>query len=406
MGIETGFPEDIVDLFAGCGGMSLGFELAGYRCVLANEADEWASETYAANHPKTKVVTSDIRSLTSVTDLLRKHRIRARNIAGIIGGPPCQGFSMSGTRDPKDPRNSLFVEFLRFVSEINPPFFVIENVPGIRTLKLKSGRSAEAIIVDMANQAGFNVAVLQLNAWRFGVPQSRERVFIVGLRNDIPFVAERLIPEGIGSQDMAVTAWDAISDLPQIASGEVGSGMPYASRPKNAFQSWARERTPGVRNHDAMRHTQRLIERFSVIACGQSVEHVPVEHSQRKRGAPLERSGKAFGQNNMRVYPDRPAPTVPASFQSNFIHPYLNRNFTAREGARLQSFPDWYEFKGRRTTMSWERNLSQYQQIGNAVPPLLARAVAEAVRRYLQHPPAVDEMRLQRFQDATLFDPA
>jgi DNA (cytosine-5)-methyltransferase 1 len=155
-----------------------------------------------------------------------------------------------------------------------------------------------------------------------------------------------------------------------------------------------------------MRHTKRLIERFAVISAGQSVEDVPFEHAQRRRGAPLERSGKAFSQNNMRVFPNRPAPTVPASFQSNFIHPYLNRNFTAREGARLQSFPDRYIFKGRRTTMSWEENLSQYQQIGNAVPPLLARAVALSIRSYLRNPPTPGEAKLHESFTTTLFDAA
>lgn len=115
---------------------------------------------------------------------------------------------------------------------------------------------------------------------------------------------------------------------------------------------------------------------------GQSVADVDKCHQQRKRGDASQISGKVYSQNNMRPFPDRPSPTVPASFQSNFIHPFLNRNFTAREGARLQSFPDSYIFCGKRTTMSWEKNLSQYQQIGNAVPPLLSRAIAENLNVY------------------------
>lgn len=293
-------PNKILDLFAGCGGMSLGFELAGYECAIATEIDAWASDTYATNHPRASVLTADIRSLTSPLEVLGSAGVTPESIAGIIGGPPCQGFSMSGTRDPKDPRNSLFVDFLRFVSQIAPRFFVIENVPGIRSLKLKSGRSAERIIIELAREAGYNVLVLQLNAWRFGVPQSRERVFFIGIHESIPFVADRIDPIELCTQADAVTAWDAISDLPAIHSGEIGSELPYASDPMNSFQSWAREATPGVRNHDAMRHTKRLIERFAVISAGQSVEDVPFEHAQRRRGAPLERSGKAFSQNNMR----------------------------------------------------------------------------------------------------------
>ena len=131
-----------------------------------------------------------------------------------------------------------------------------------------------------------------------------------------------------------------------------------------------------------MRHTARLVERFAQIKYGQSVADVAEEYQQRKRGEADKISGKVYSQNNMRPYPDKPSPTIPASFQSNFVHPYLNRNYTAREGARLQSFPDTYIFCGKRTTMSWEKNLSQYQQIGNAVPPLLAKAIAKSIVDY------------------------
>lgn len=132
-----------------------------------------------------------------------------------------------------------------------------------------------------------------------------------------------------------------------------------------------------------MRHTDRLVERFSQIKHGQSVADVAEEHQQRKRGDAEKISGKVYSQNNMRPHPDKPSPTVAASFQSNFVHPHLDRNYTAREGARLQSFPDSYVFYGKRTTMSWEKHISQYQQIGNAVPPLLAKGVAESIKRYL-----------------------
>ena len=134
-----------------------------------------------------------------------------------------------------------------------------------------------------------------------------------------------------------------------------------------------------------MKHTARLVERFSHIGYGQSVADVAEEFQQRQRGAVDKVSGKVYSQNNMRPYPDRPSPTIPASFQSNFVHPYLNRNYTAREGARLQSFPDKYVFYGKRVTMSWEKNLSQYKQIGNAVPPLLAFSIANTIKDYFEN---------------------
>lgn len=134
-----------------------------------------------------------------------------------------------------------------------------------------------------------------------------------------------------------------------------------------------------------MKHTKRLIERFKCIKWGESLADVPEEHRQRKRGDASTISGKIFAQNNMRPFPDKPSPTIPASFQSNFVHPFYDRNYTAREGARLQSFPDSYIFKGKRTTMSWEKSLSQYQQIGNAVPPLLAKALAVMIEFYFDN---------------------
>ena len=134
-----------------------------------------------------------------------------------------------------------------------------------------------------------------------------------------------------------------------------------------------------VTNHVAMRHTPRLIARFEAIKQGQSLLDVWETHGSVKRGAPGEKSDVKFGQNNQRLFGNQPAPTIAASFQSNFIHPHLNRNFTAREGARLQSFPDDFIFEGMRTKMSWEKGLSQYQQIGNAVPVLMAKAIGECV---------------------------
>ena len=178
--------------------------------------------------------------------------------------------------------------------------------------------------------------------------------------------------------------WDAISDLPQINSGKGDEKQKYLIKPKNNYQKIMRKNSKEIFNHIAMRHTDRLIERFKQIKYGQSVKDVEKKYSQRKRGAANQISGKVFSQNNMRPFPNLPSPTVAASFQSNFIHPYLNRNFTAREAARIQSFPDTYIFKGKRTTMSWEKYLSQYQQIGNAVPPLMAKAMAKTIKNYFK----------------------
>jgi DNA (cytosine-5)-methyltransferase 1 len=146
-----------------------------------------------------------------------------------------------------------------------------------------------------------------------------------------------------------------------------------------------RKNSKSVKNHIAMRHTQRLIDRFKAIKNGQGLLDVWETHGSVQRGDPTKKSTVKFSQNNQRLHGDKPAPTIAASFQSNFIHPKLHRNFTAREGARLQSFPDNFVFEGMRTKMSWEKGLSQYQQIGNAVPPLLAYEIATRLKQVLEN---------------------
>jgi DNA (cytosine-5)-methyltransferase 1 len=366
----------ILDLFAGCGGFSLGFQMENFKSCLAIEIDLWASETYSYNHPKIPVLTKDIRKIDP-------KKLNLKNIDGIIGGPPCQGFSLSGNRDTKDPRNSLFVDFVRFVKILRPKFFVMENVKGLLSMKTKKNLLVKDIILEEFNKINYNVSLQVLSSANYGVPQIRERVFFIGLRDDIPFNDDKLIPNIEYSKKHYLKLWDAISDLPQIRAGKGYEEQEYSNKPKNKYQTLMRKNSKKIYNHIAMKHTDRLIERFKQIKYGQSVKDVDKKYSQRKRGAANEISGKVFSQNNMRPYPNLPSPTVAASFQSNFIHPYLNRNFTAREAARIQSFPDTYIFKGKRTTMSWEKYLSQYQQIGNAVPPLMARAIAKSLKKIL-----------------------
>ena len=379
----------VIDLFSGCGGMSLGFKLAGATSVVANEVDEWAGDTYEKNHPKTKLLRGDIRDIKDWSAIIPP-TFRGQ-IDGVIGGPPCQGFSLSGNRDAHDPRNSLFMDFLRCVTHFRPKFFVMENVKGLLSMKTADRSPVIEIILDEFSKAGYKTSYSILNSAWFGAPQLRERVFIIGVAENFPFNESLVFPQPEIQPDDYVTVDMAVSDLPLIESGEGEEQQTYRTPPQNDYQAWARKNSTSVFNHVAMRHTGRLIERFKVIKAGQSVAHVSEEHSAMKRGDPKIKSGKVFGQNNMRVFPDFPAPTVAASFQSNFIHPHLNRNFTAREGARLQSFPDDYIFMGKRTTMSWEKSLSQYQQIGNAVPPLLAKAIAENLIRYFDSVDSISE---------------
>lgn len=351
--------------------MSLGFQMAGIHSILASDIDENCEKTFCRNFTDTPFLCKDIVQIEkSEIDEL---------IAGatpdiIIGGPPCQGFSLANKNRNKvaeDPRNKLFYHFVKFINWYSPKAFVMENVKGL--LSMQNGKVIQTIIGEFTSAgAGYNVGIKTLKASDFGVPQQRERVIIIGIRNDLNIAPSFPVPD----RNTPITVDMAISDLPQIAAGEGSDIMSYASKPQNEYQKMMRRKSVAVMNHISMKHTKRLLERFHAIKPGQSLVDVWDTHGAVKRGNPSERSTIKFAQNNQRLFGDRPAPTIAASFQSNFIHPHLDRNFTAREGARLQSFPDDFVFEGMRTKMSWEKGLSQYQQIGNAVPVLLAYAIA------------------------------
>lgn len=365
-------PLTTIDLFSGCGGLSLGFKMAGYQSVLASDIDENCKLTYTLNFPDVPFICKDISNITQeeITQYTKD-----KSIDVIIGGPPCQGFSLANKRrdcNNTDPRNQLFYQYLKVLTWIRPRAFVFENVKGL--LSMQQGATIKEIIKVFAN-VGYTVDYKVLKASDFGVPQIRERVIIIGIRNDLNM--SPLFPLPLDTPPISVD--DAISDLPPIQAGEGKEIEQYTTPPLNDYQRLMRQDSTVIYNHIAMKHTKRLIDRFNAIKQGQSLIDVWETHGSVKRGNPSEKSTIKFSQNNQRVFGDKPAPTIAASFQSNFIHPHLNRNFTAREGARLQSFPDTFIFCGFRTKMSWEKGLSQYQQIGNAVPPLLAYAIAKSL---------------------------
>lgn len=370
-----------IDLFSGCGGLTKGFELAGIKSILASDIDENCEKTFARNFPQTPFVCKDI------TEVLKEEVDEILNGETpdiIIGGPPCQGFSLANKRRNKvadDPRNKLFYGFVKFINWYSPKAFVMENVKGL--LSMQNGQVIRTIVEEFTNAGtyGYNVAYKVLKASDYGTPQNRERVILIGFRKDLNIQPTHPAPYVM---DRYVTVDEAIGDLPKINAGEGVENAMYSSSPTNLFQQFVRRNSNVVNNHIAMKHTPRLVERFKAIKPGQSLIDVWDTHGAVKRGTPTEKSTIKFSQNNQRVFGNLPAPTIAASFQSNFIHPYLDRNFTAREGARLQSFPDDFVFEGMRTKMSWEKGLSQYQQIGNAVPVLLAYAIAKEIINQLQ----------------------
>lgn len=391
----------VLDLFAGAGGFSLGFEAAGAHIKAAIEIDKWACETLSDNHPHTHVVKSDISKLTD-DELLSI----GMDCDVIIGGPPCQGFSVANNNagDPDDPRNSLFREFLRAVRLIRPAALLMENVPGLLKRKSKSGKPVIDIIVEEVSALGYFTEFKVIEAQSFGVPQLRPRLFVVGyLQKPTASFPEATHGAATASVDLFstspetlpyVTLWDAISDLPDLEARQGAETMSYSAEPQNSFQTLLRAGSNELFNNVAMRHSARMVERFSHVKCGGSGVDVPTEHLARQRGDNTKISEKFYSQNNRRMHPDRPCHTIPASFYANFIHPFKHRNFTPREGARLQSFPDWYRFAGKPTVVSnkllsreerdSELHLCQYNQIGNAVPPLLAYSLAKHILRQLK----------------------
>jgi DNA (cytosine-5)-methyltransferase 1 len=385
----------VLDTFAGAGGFSLGFTMAG--CTLAGgiEADSWASETFAFNHPHATVITADI---TRVSDEQLRHAFPPPGPDIVLGGPPCQGFSVcvKNAGDPSDPRNTLFLELLRITRLFRPMLVVMENVPKLEEALTNSKARVIDIIRAELESLEYNVYHTVLQATDFGIPQIRRRLFVVGSRCPLaaPFPdPTHAVERVLFDLKQCPTLWEAISDLPPISAGEGAEESSYDKPSQTEYQRAMRRGCRTLYNHVAMRHSRRMIERFAAMSWGDRVGDVPYHLRPQKRNGGGTIAETVYDQNNRRMYPDRPCHTIPASFYANFVHPYIDRNFTPREGARLQSFPDWYVFKGKPTVVSHklleregrsgEKHLCQYNQIGNAVPPLLAKSLAEHLLRQL-----------------------
>ncbi|KRA96535.1 hypothetical protein ASD83_15630 [Devosia sp. Root685] len=359
----------------------MGLSQSGFTTQVAVEQDKWAAETFSANFPDASVICDDIEHISE--EQIKALCAGASDL--IAGGPPCQGFSHSNivNRDPKDPRNSLFLQFLRWVDIIRPKFFLIENVVGLLSAKTAEGRYVIDVMQDAISDISYVADWRILQASDFGVPQSRQRLFIVGASSSTrlrKFEWPKPMPV------RAPTLWEAISDLSEM-------GGQYLTSASSDYQRRMRDNSLDSRPtaHEPMRHTSRIIERFREIGYGQSEATVPLHLQPVRRGG--EGLGSAFSQNSRRQHPDRPCSTIVASSHSNFIHPYYHRNFTVRELMRIQSFPDSFEVRGKRAVLSKRLSikkglfddvyLDQRMQIGNAVPPLLAAALGESISQAL-----------------------
>ncbi|MEH2106790.1 DNA cytosine methyltransferase [Nostoc sp.] len=402
-----------IDVFAGAGGFGLGFKMAGFSIPLSFEIDAWACDTLRYNHPGMTVIQNDIRDFNTASSV-KEICLYKPDI--IIGGPPCQGFSIAGPaeKDPNDPRNTLFINFAQWISFLEPKAFVMENVKGLLSRKNSECVKVIDIIKKTFEELGYFVEVWLLNSAEYGVPQIRERVFIVGNK-----LGRKLgIPQKTHSLNLldtnscqlsfeeidltpAISLWDAISDLPALNACEGKEEQLYILEFQNHYQYWIRNCSKILYNHVAMEHSERLVERFKQIKWGESSSDVAKEYRAKRRSGNGELSDKTYDQNNRRLNPYKPAHTIAASFYANFVHPFQHRNLTAREGARIQSFPDNYRFLGKKTVVSHkllqrenrfnEKFLCQYNQIGNAVPPLLAKAIAVHLQEKLQLCPQLIE---------------
>lgn len=346
---------NVIDLFCGAGGLSLGFQKAGFNVVLGIDNDAMALKTFEKNHNGAKSICGDISKITYSKDI--KDVIGNKKIDIIIGGPPCQGFSLSGPRNFDDPRNKLYLSYIRLVSEIKPKMFVIENVPGLVSL---FGGQVKDNIINRFTQMGYNVQYKKLCAADYGVPQYRNRVVFVGILKNL---GSFTYPTPSSNQ---ISCEMALSDLPALDGEFLGDEIQdYISAPQNAYQELMRKGSIGVYNHIAAHHSERVKHIISFVPAGGNYKDLPAEF----------RNTRNFHVAWTRFPINKPAPTIDTGHRHHFHYKY-NRVPTVRECARLQSFPDDFIFLGNKT--------QQFRQVGNAVPPLMAYRIAKEVKKALE----------------------
>lgn len=340
----------VIDLFCGCGGLSQGFIDAGYNIVLG--VDKWddAIETFRHNHKGVKGKVADLLELNpkDVEKYLNHNEIDV-----IIGGPPCQGFSLAGKRIVEDERNQLYKTFVNFVAHFKPKAFLMENVPNI--MSMGEGAIKNQIVKDFES-LGYKVSSKILMASDYGVPQNRKRAFFIGLLNDVEFD----FPEPIFNSQK-ITSKEAISDLPESS---VLDGTPYLCSIKSDYQKQMRNGNKLVFNHQITEHTAKTKKIIAMVPDGGNYKNLPKElHTTRKVNIAWTRLNS-----------EKPSFTIDTGHNHHF-HYEFNRVPTARESGRLQSFRDDFVFLKGKT--------SQLKQIGNAVPPLLAKALGQQLKKYL-----------------------
>ena len=353
---SKGRKATVLDLFSGCGGLSFGFEKAGYEVLYG--IDNWADAllTFKRNHPKSSTILADLMS-DSVESIVKANGIKPGDIDVIVGGPPCQGFSISGKRNPTDPRNRLYTSFVAFLKVLKPKVFVMENVPNL--ISMQEGKIKDTILSDL-EKAGYTVSYKILKASDYGVPQNRRRVFFVGIRNKQTFE----FPDPIfGTDDNPyITVAEAISDLPERT---IADGSKYPSSPRSDYQREMRVGSNTLHNHEIIEHSEKTKEIIAMVPNGGNYKNLP-KHLWHTRKVNIAWT---------RLNSEKPSYTIDTGHNHIFHYKY-NRVPTARESARIQSFPDTFVFLGK-------NKASHLKQVGNAVPPKLAVVIAKKLVQYI-----------------------
>lgn len=381
----------LVDLFAGAGGLSCGLEMSGFKPIFANELVEQYAQTYKQNHPDTQILIGDVRQLSDL-NLKESLGLKSGELDLLAGGPPCQGFSVNAPiRSLDDERNHLFKDFLRVAAALKPKAVLIENVPGM--ISLGKGTVIEQIYEELES-LGYTVSHAILFAGHYGVPQMRFRMMIVGIYGENvkfnfpkPEYFAKAVANFAGSKELCLkiqpdeastlkkhtSVWDAMSDLPLISGSGYQKPVNYSSEPNTEYQKYLRENSFLVSNHVCNKIASINVERLKHIPQGGSWRDIPFDllpkGLQRARRSDHT---KRYG----RLHPDALCSTVLTKCDphwGSFFHPYEPRVISVREAARIQSFPDNYLFSGGIT--------QQYEQVGNAVPPLLARAIGLEIKK-------------------------
>ncbi|MCR5590831.1 MAG: DNA cytosine methyltransferase [Lachnospiraceae bacterium] len=354
---------NVLDLFCGAGGLSCGFKMAGFEIVGGIDFEPSAIKTHEKNFPGGVNWCGDIRDFSN-------ERIKSDFPDGvdvIIGGPPCQGFSSANMQQKDvsdDPRNRLFMEFIRFVEQLKPKAFMIENVRGILT---KDGGFAKRKIYSLMENAGYVVTSAMVSASDYGVPQKRKRAVFVGIRKDLEreFDFDRL------EKLAPVTVREAIGDLYGLEEEAKNAGtdcFAYHPEPSTPFQNMIFSTSGKIWNHKVRYPCEKVMHRMTFVPQGGNWRNVPPELWDTQRD---NRHSSVY----RRLEEDGRSVTIDTGHM-NYFHPVFNRVPTVRESARLQSFPDDFLFEGK--------SGAQFKQVGNAVPPLLAYAVAKEIKRTLE----------------------